>query len=581
MALKINRTYGELTYDNESCRWIMKNVEPHVAIKIKAIFTKIAITSSEYSFGDTLDNAFDLYWFMERYPMRLSSSNLAHLKVQCKKHIALQNELVSISLPEYKSSGVLILNPGEQARDYQLIGRDLFLKAKRMLIGDDTGLGKTAIAIFAALETVSRPAVVVMQTHMPDQWAAAIEKFTSLKVHIIRTGKVYSLPPADMYLVSYSKIAKWVDVLAGGTLKMVVFDEVQELRNNESDKYRAAIRISEKCDFSLGLSATPIYNYADEIFHIMDVIKPGCLGTKDGFCREWSSHGYNSGKKIRIKDPIALGSFLREQFLFLRRTRAEVGRELPLVNTIVHTVGYDTGAVKDAEQIAKQLARKTISATFVERGQAARELDIFLRQSTGIAKAKEVAEYVRILLENGEPIVLAGWHREVYSIWAEQLSDFNPVFYTGTESPRQKEEAKTSFIEGKTDLFIISLRSGVGLDGLQSRCSTVVFGELDWSPQVHHQVISRVDRDGRQIKDQEGNDLHVTAIYLVTDYGSDPTIIELNGVKASISKSIIDPLESVGVQYSDESRITTLAKQFLEKRSNLSVSESQGKLELS
>jgi hypothetical protein len=46
-----------------------------------------------------------------------------------------------------------------------------------------------------------------------------------------------------------------------------------------------------------------------------------------------------------------------------------------------------------------------------------------LRQATGIAKAPFVADFVRLLVESGEKVLLYGWHREVYSIWRDKLKD--------------------------------------------------------------------------------------------------------------------------------------------------------------
>jgi hypothetical protein len=294
-----------------------------------------------------------------------------------------------------------------------------------------------------------------------------------------------------------------------------------------------------------------MYNWGEEIFNVLNVIKNGCLGYRDDFMREWT--GYS---KI-VKDPQALGTYLREQMLLLRRTRKDVGKELPPVNKIVHTVGYDESEVEKADELAKMLAIKVTSGSFMERGQASRELDLLVRQATGVSKAKYVAEYVKIILESGEPVVLAAWHRDVYSILLEELKEFNPVMFTGTESPAQKEKSKMAFINGETNLFIISLRSGIGLDGLQQRCSIVVIAELDWSNQVMNQLIWRLDRE----KQEE----QVTAIYLVSDYGSDPLIIDMLGIKSSQSHNILNPLQAVEEQHTDESRIQLLAQRYLDK----------------
>ena len=88
---------------------------------------------------------------------------------------------------------------------------------------------------------------------------------------------------------------------------------------------------------------------------------------------------------------------------------------------------------------------RPLTGSFTERGNAARDLDLMVRQATGIAKARAVADVVRILVEGGEPVfAIFGWHRAVYDIWLERLADLNPAMYTGSESRQQKVE-----IEGR------------------------------------------------------------------------------------------------------------------------------------
>jgi SNF2 family DNA or RNA helicase len=531
------KTYGSIEYKEQA--WFITQAEPHICIKLKAIFKRIPQTGvTPFRFDDTLENANDLLWFMERYPLAISATDLDRMNSRKRNHIEAVNQAETILLPDYNPR-VAKLNPGMKARQYQLQANDLFMLRKRLLVGDDLGLGKTLIGIIAALEPGMTPAAVVCQTHLPNQWKDQIEKFTNLKVHIIKGTKPYSLSKynADVYITTYSRIAGWVDVFNTGFFKYVCFDEVQELRRDESQKYKAAKAISCAANYIMGLSATPIYNYGEEIFNVLECINPGCLGDKFDFMREWSGRDW----KV-IKDPKALGTYLRSQYLMIRRTREDVGRELPPVNRIVHTVEYDERASDSKKEMTKMLALKVLNGSFFERGQAARELDIMMRMYTGIGKAVGVANYVRMLLENGEPVILAGWHRDVYDIWLEQLKEYNPVLFTGS------------------DLFIISLRSGIGLDGLQHRCKMVVIGELDWSPKVHEQLIARADRDGQ--KEQ------VTAIYLVCDEGSDPPIMNLLGLKNSQSQGIMNPLQAMQITHTDEGRIKLLAEEFLKRNMN-------------
>lgn len=412
----------------------------------------------------------------------------------------------------------------------------------------------TAQAIASFCDQRVLPALVVVQTHLPTQWKEEIGKFCDVSVHLIKGTKPYSLPPADVYIMKYSCLRGWVDTFAMGTFKSVIFDEVQELRHDGTDKYSAARTAAKSVSHVLGMSATPIYNYGDEIFNILNLMKEGCLGARDEFLREWCG-GYNVRE---IKNPKALGTYLRESFLFLRRTRKDVGRELQPVNKIVHTVETDHKKLDSIDALARQLAMQTVTGEFTQRGMASRELSMLVRHATGVSKAKSVADYVRILLENGEPVLLAGWHRDVYDIWLKELEAYNPVLYTGTESAVQKNESKRKFMDGETNLMIISLRSGVGLDGLQGRCKIVVIGELDWSPQVHHQLIGRVDRDGQTEQ--------VTAIYLVSNDGSDPEVIDTLGLKASQSNDIINPNGVLEEQVSNGEIIKRLAQKYLERK---------------
>jgi SNF2 family DNA or RNA helicase len=550
MALK---TYGSIYFNTDDKHWIIKDAKPHVCIKLKAIFAQIGKTeTSPFEFNNKPETCSDLLWFLHRYPLQISDGDLTRLQRGDKAHIEYLNELESIITPNYTPRPIS-LKGDYQSRQYQLIGRDLFLRRKRILNGDDIGLGKTLIGILALTDPRTLPGAVVVETHMQLQWRDRIEQFTDLKVHMIKETRPYNLPEADVYLFKYSQLAGWVDTFSNGFFKSVQFDEVQALRKSGSNRYCAASALSEAAEYVSGYSATPIYNMGSEIYNVLDIIDPGCLGDFNDFMREWT--GYSD----QVKDPDALGSYLRDNFLILRRTRKEVKMELPKINKIIQNVEFDHKEYDSHQDLLKKLAVSVLNGSFEESGQASRELDMRLRHMTGVSKARGVAAFVRMLLQSGEPVVLGGWHRDVYDIWAEELADFKPVFYTGEESPAQKEKSKQAFMDGETDLFIISNRSGAGLDGLQHRCSTVVHGELDWSPMVHEQLTGRIDRDGQKNP--------VTSFYLTVDYGSDPVIIQLLGIKSSQSHGIMNPGIEAPTQYSDDSRIKLIANYILKKGS--------------
>jgi hypothetical protein len=268
-----------------------------------------------------------------------------------------------------------------------------------------------------------------------------------------------------------------------------------------------------------------------------------------------------------IKDPKAFGEYLRESALMLLRTRDDVGRQLPQFTRTVHTVESDADVLADAETRAAELARVILSrdSSFHDKGEAYREIDWRLRQATGLSKAPHVATFVRMLVESGEKVALFGWHRLVYDVWLEQLADFNPMLYTGSESPAQKEEAKRAFIEGDCRVIVLSNRSGSGLDGLQDVCSTVVYGELDWAWGVHEQGECRVYRDGQKRP--------VFAYYLVSEEGSDPVVSEVIGVKRAQLDPVLDPNAALIEKLSSDSSegIKQLAEKYLARKATKDV----------
>lgn len=418
----------------------------------------------------------------------------------------------------------------------------------------------TVCAILSFLRPGTLPAAVVVQAHLPTQWIEQIAKFTKIKVHFIKGTKLYDLPKADVYVFKYTNLFGWVDIFGTGFFKEVVFDEVQELRTGSvSAKYRAAEVLSLNTDYCMMLSATPIYNWANEIWNILNLMKRDCLGSFEDFTREW---GTWDGKRFMCKDTKALGAYLREQFLFLQRTREDVGMELPEVNKIVHVIDYDQELMDKDAALAKTLAITVLHGSFVERGQAYYHLDALIRHATGVAKAKYVADYVKtLLLENKIPCILCAWHRSVYKIWEKEFEEYKPVFFTGHESAKQKNESVAAFINGDTNLFIMSLRSGAGIDGLQNRAHYIIYGELDWSPKVHEQSTGRLNRDR-----ENGEKQQVTAVYLNSNGGSDPMMLEVLGMKSSQQHGIINPLAGPESQLSDPTAIKQLAASYLKNK---------------
>lgn len=548
------KTYGNLTLSNCEKYWILDGMPPYVVIKLKDLFKNISFHKRQpIRIPNTPEVCCDIDWFLYRYPFELSNKCKNNLNLQKDSHKKFIEGNYRVLSGDYDSPVNVELKDGMELRPYQKQLVDLAWRVKRLLVADEVGLGKTPEAIGCLMKNGWLPALVVVQSHLPKQWEDQIKKFTDLKTHKIMTGKNYELPPVDVYIIKYTIMKKWVAKLLQIGLKTIIMDEIQEIRRIESAKHEACVVVSENVDNSLGLSGTPVVNYGNEIWNIYKAINPNLFPDFYTFSTEWLQ------QDKKVKNPKALGTFLRDQFSYIRRTKRDIGKKFKELNKIVHTVDYNKKDIDKMEAEAKVLAITALQGSFIERGQASRELSIKVRKATGVSKAKSVAEYVKVILQNGEKVLLMGYHRDVYDIWLRELSNYKISMYTGSESPKQKQQSFNDFTKGDSNLMIMSLRAGsAGLDGLQHVCSYIVFGELDWSGVLHEQAIGRLDRDGQ--KEQ------VTAIFLVSDSGSDPIVTDIIGIKKSQQDGISDPFNKNRVQYSNDSIIKKFAENLINKK---------------
>ncbi len=547
------KTYGALTLLNG---WWVIETTPDVTMRVKRVFPRLQQTAAtKLTIKATSEVANDLEWIMVRWPMRMSDADAATLAKFAAEHRDRLAKLESIVRSPPPANQFALAKP---LRDYQAVATRLYLEQGHLLDADEVGLGKSATAIASFTDRRTLPALVVVKAHLPKQWSREIRKFIpDAIVHVIKQTAEYQLPIADVYVITYNKLDAWWGHLVG-KVRSVVYDEIQELRIRTSKKYQAAEFLNSKLAFRLGLSATPIHNYGDEAWNVINLLAPDALGTHQEFIREWCVAG--PGGKFIVQNPDALGHHLRDQKLMVRRTRKEVGRVLPPVIRYVQDVEFDPLVYKAGMGAADELAKIILTGSFTERGQAAREFDLQIRQQTGVAKAPYVAELVRMLLESGEKVILWGWHLMVYDIWKDRLRDYRPVLFTGEQSAVAKERAKADFIEGRSDLLIMSLRSGEGTNGLQDVCSVGVFGEMDWTPAVHHQCIGRLARDGQEAS--------VQIFFPVAPVGSDPVMASILGLKQAQADGIMDlgVSQGAGDVAVDDSRIKQLAVEYLKSR---------------
>ena len=517
------RTYGILSYNRKSKCWIIRG-EPCVTELAKRLFPGCEgrgrgvarFTAHRRIIGD-------LNWLMLRYPLQVKESDRARWEgaLEEAREYAVRREQ-ALSMPETATP------PAEtfagELLPFQKQGLGFLLSTRRCLLADEMGLGKTVQALAFLATAAAYPAILVVPPHLIRNWQREVERFLSpdgrLRVHVIKGLTPYALPEADIYIIHYLLLRGWKEVLPGMGFRTVIFDDMQELRSNGTGKYSAASLLSEACENCIGLSGTPIYNNGGEIWNVVNIIDFHFLGDWESFSREWC-YGYNTAV---VAKPELLGEYLRSEGLMLRRLKADVLAELAPKRRLVQEIDWDDAVYRELmAPVARQLQMLRATDDPSRRAIIEDAISQTQRQATGIAKAPFVCAFVRALVEGGEKVLLMAHHHAVMDIYKKELKVLNPKFITGRETDKQKDEAASAFMEGKTDLLCISLRSASGLNLQRATC--VVFGELDWSPAVHSQAEDRAHRIGQRDS--------LLCYYLVSPRGSDRDMQDALGLKVS------------------------------------------------
>ena len=516
-------TYGTLSYNRKSKCWTIKG-EPCVTELAKRLFPGCdgrgrgvaRFTAHRRIIGE-------LNWLMLRYPLEIKESDRARWEsaLEEAREYAVRREQ-ALSMPETATPPAETFS-GELL-PFQKQGLGFMLSTRRCLLADEMGLGKTVQALAFLATTAAYPAILVVPPHLIRNWQREVERFLSpdgrLRVHVIKGLTPYALPEADIYIIHYLLLRGWKDVLPGLGFHTVIFDEMQELRRNGTGKYSAASLLSEACENCIGLSGTPIYNNGGEIWNVVNIIDFHFLGDWESFSREWC-YGYNTAV---VAKPELLGEHLRSEGLMLRRLKSDVLTELAPKRRLVQEIDWDDAVYRELmAPVARQLQLLRATDDPSRRAIIEDAISQTQRQATGIAKAPFVCAFVRALVEGGEKVLLMAHHHAVMDIYKKELKALRPKFITGRETDNQKVEAAAAFMEGRTNLLCISLRSASGLNLQRATC--VVFGELDWSPAVHSQAEDRAHRIGQQDS--------LLCYYLVSPKGSDRDMQDALGLKVS------------------------------------------------
>jgi SNF2 family DNA or RNA helicase len=507
--------FGTLEYvqDKYSKLWCWKITGSLAIDKISSLTSKAWYGENEHEviIEDSTESIKQLKLLMDRYPLEILSKTVWQRKI-------VKTYAPKPTLPPIKHK-LKRAKTGEQFRgklmNFQKEGLDFLLKSSgNALLADEMGLGKTVQTLsYVSTEKQTFPVLIVAPLVTLNNWEREIQKFLKKKsrngrilesespsVTLIRTGKSKELPKSDIYVINYELLLKRSDDLEQVGIRTIVCDEVHNLRSKTTQKYKAVKKLAAlpSVHYRIGLSGTPIYNRGSEIWPIIDILKPGLLGSFKEFC-EYFCYVNEKGKAIVLENKRASLRNELQKHVMLRRKKADVLKELKDKVRYKQVIASDTDYyLEELDKIWKKLEseQKEAQTEFSKSASYHRAIQSE-RQIAGVAKLPHVINFVKDIMEIEESVVVFCHHKVIHKLLHESLQDFFPVSIIGGQSDSLRQDQIDKFQKGESKLMIAGIRAGnVGIN--LTKAKYVIFAELDWSPAIHRQAEDRLHRIGQK-----------------------------------------------------------------------------------
>lgn len=461
---------------------------------------------------------------------------------------------------------------GGTLRPFQIAGVEYALRNQKVIIADQMGLGKTVQALATAAAANAFPMIVVCPASLKLNWLNETRKWLPTKTATVLNGKmitVTELEKADVIILNYDILSKWMPRLAAIHYKMVVLDEAHYVKNYKAQRTENAKLLLTGGKFTdeikmpgatyrLLLTGTPILSRPQELIAPLGML--GRLNDLGGFwpfakryCQAHQTRwGWDMGGADHLDE---LNTKLRAT-CYIRREKAEVLKELPAKQrafislTLANAKEYalaeadivnyaaerainkadflDEIAILSEDQRKAAIdARADDAATRAENAETLVRIEL-LKQLAAEGKLDAAIEWITDFLESGEKLVVFATHKHIIRKLAEH---FQAPAITGETPVERRQEYVDRFQTDDTcRLIILNIQAG-GVGLTLTAASNVAFLELGWTPALHDQAEDRCHRIGQTDA--------VTAWYLLAQDTIDDEIFKLLESKRKVFEAAV------------------------------------------
>lgn len=406
---------------------------------------------------------------------------------------------------------------------YQKEGVRFAVKAGKAIIADEMGLGKTVQAICCAeiylRQKMVESALVICPSSLKYQWKSEIERFTGREAVLIegyasRRLELYKAP-ASYKIVSYQSLANDIKSLNRLSVDLLIMDEVQRLKNWNTQLAQAVRRIDSH--YSVLLSGTPLENKLDELVSIVQLADPYCLSPLYRFRHEHIVTDPATGKTIGYKNL----SDIRQRLsgTLIRRTKQSVRLQLPGRTdqyVLVPMTQQQSSRHEQLRAAVSRLANKWMHTKFLSEEERRRLLLMLgqmrmLADSTFIidqdldgrhdVKVGEVMNILSDALEGSDTkvVIFSEWERMARLVAMElDARGLRYEFLHGSLEAKKRDEVIGRFQSDNECRIFLS--TDTGSTGLNLQAAGIIINlDLPWNPAVLEQRIGRIYRIGQEM----------------------------------------------------------------------------------
>lgn len=441
---------------------------------------------------------------------------------------------------------------------YQKEGVRFAIKAGKCIIADEMGLGKTVQAIAAAeimiREGIVGSVLIVCPTSLKYQWKQEIERFTNNAREVLviegtqpKRTKMYDCL-AHYKIVSYHAACNDVRLLGKLTSDMLIMDEIQRLKNWDTQISKAARKIESH--YSVLLSGTPLENKLEELYANMELVDQFCLGPYYQFRHKHILLNPTTGAIEGYKNLNSIGEQISGRLI--RRTKKSVRLQLPTrrdQTILVPMTGQQMDIHDELKCNLSIILRKFEKYHFLNETDR-RRIMLLLGQMRMVAdstfildedlksrfdmKIDETMNLIdNILVNEGEKVVVfSEWERMTRLLAMElEKKGIGFEYFNGSLSAKKRGEMVKNFKNDPQSRVFISTDAGATGLNLQT-ASTLINMDLPWNPAKLEQRVARIFRLGQENP--------VQIINLVSKDSFEESLIAKLRFKSSMAEGVLD-----------------------------------------